>query len=257
MQLKFLNSLVFVLIEVTLLPGLLKNRIETSIHLLTPLVQFLSKWTLFSLSEAGQESFLSASLRRKEKKLCHLNTTITWNLWEPWKFYKFLDHLCWQYQHDNTAENVAPSKPSLLTPQLKWLEEAKSACRMSYPFLSACLVWRAEGGEGEHEARSAVKNKQGLHGWKQQPQASKKRGVQDVTGEPEATQHSERRAKHSVKQVSEGDSLPQLVQLNSATRPEGEVISPSPVRVLMAEYMTGLRPYLGKTVAERCFLFPC
>lgn len=74
MQLKFLNSLVFILIEVTLLPGLLKNRSETSIHLLIPLVLLLPIWSLFSLSEAGQESFLSGSLRRKDKKLCHLFT---------------------------------------------------------------------------------------------------------------------------------------------------------------------------------------
>lgn len=173
MQLKFLNSLVFILIEVILLPGLFENRSEICIHLLTPLVQFLPIWTLFSLSEACQQSFLSASLRRKEKKstifihqdnlkserqvVVILDMTFLQVLPPTASYTTLLAVPTWQ--HSRKCDPLQVFSAHTSASQLKRLEEAKSACRICYPFLAASLVWR---GEGKPQAGSAVKNWQGL-----------------------------------------------------------------------------------------------
>lgn len=203
MQLKYPNPLVFLLIEVTLLPGLLKNRSEASIHPLTSVVQFLPSGPCSHYQRHFNRTS-SVQVWGERRTLSSLHTEATWNLWEAscghsWHvtsmgFCLQLSPapLCWQYQLGNTAENVTLSKLSWLIPQhlsLGWRRERlRAGC---FTLFLLPLVYR---GEGEHEAGSAVKNWRGLqhlpHGWKQKPQASKKWGVQDGTGEHEATQLS-------------------------------------------------------------------
>lgn len=63
------------------------------------------------------------------------------------------------WQHSRKCDPLQVFSAHTSASQLKRLEEAKSACRICYPFLAASLVWR---GEGKPQAGSAVKNWQGL-----------------------------------------------------------------------------------------------
>lgn len=195
MQWKFLNSFVFILIEVTLLPGLLKNGSEMSIFLHS--LFSISPSGLFSLSEVYQRDVNRASPVQiwGERRITLTTCTYHHNLkspigefWQflPWDFQRFLPPTVHRVPLltvpcGNTAGCVMLPKPSLLTSQHLSLNGWRRQ-RLHAGCTTPCSLpfWL---GRWSRTRGSAVEKWQGLqrfpHGWQQWTQARGDQGVQE------------------------------------------------------------------------------